>query len=68
MTLTAVGVDQFGNATPTTAIWTVTPGTLGSLTPASGPTTTFTAGTAPGSGQLTATVSTPAGPLSASVR
>ena len=65
--LTAMGVDQFGNATPTTAIWTVTPGTLGSLTPASGPTTTFTAGTAPGSGQLTATVSTPAGPLSASV-
>jgi hypothetical protein len=64
--LTAMGVDQFGNATPTTAIWTVTPGTLGSLTPASGPTTTFTAGTAPGSGQLTATVSTPAGPLSAS--
>ena len=65
--LTAVGVDQFGNATPTTAVWALTPETLGSLAPTSGPTTAFTAGAAPGAGQLTATVSTPTGPLSASV-
>jgi hypothetical protein len=65
-TLTAVGVDQFGNATPTTAAWTVTPATLGSLTPASGPTTTFTAGTEAGAGQVAATVTTPGGTLSAS--
>jgi hypothetical protein len=63
---TAVGIDQFGNEVPTSAVWIATPATLGALTPTSGPTTTFTAGSRPGAGQVTATVTTPAGPLSAS--
>jgi hypothetical protein len=65
-TFTAVGIDQFGNESPTTAVWSATPATLGSFAPASGSTTTFTAGSQPGSGQVTATVTTLAGPLTAS--
>ena len=65
-TFTAVGIDQFGNESPTTAVWSATPATLGSFAPASGSTTTFTAGSRPGPGQVTATVTTPAGPLTAS--
>jgi hypothetical protein len=64
-TFTAVGIDQFGNETPTSAVWTMTPATLGSLAPASGSTTTFTAGTIAAAGQVTAAVTTPAGPLTA---
>ena len=63
--LTAVGVDAFGNATPTAALWTVSPPTLGALTAAMGTTTTFTAGTEPGVAQVTASVTTPTGTLSA---
>ena len=65
-TFTAVGIDQFGNETPTSAVWTVTPAALGSVASAPGPTTTFTAGTRPVAGQVVATVSTPVGPLTAS--
>jgi hypothetical protein len=65
-TFTAVGIDQFGNETPTSAVWTVTPDVLGTVASASGPTTTFTAGNRPVTGQVVATVSTPAGPLTAS--
>jgi hypothetical protein len=64
-TFTAVGIDEFGNATPTTAVWTLRPATLGRITPASGSATTLTAGPRPSAGQLTATVTTPAGPLTA---
>jgi hypothetical protein len=63
--LTAVGVDAFGNATPTAALWTVSPTTIGALSAPMGPTTTFTAGTEPGVAQVTATVTTPAGTLTA---
>ena len=63
--LTAVGVDAFGNATPTAALWTVSPATLGALSAAMGATTTFTAGTEPGVAQVTATVTTPTGTLTA---
>ena len=55
----------FGNETPTSAVWALTPPTLGTLDPASGSTTTIAAGSRPGVGQLTATVTTPAGPLTA---
>ena len=65
-TLTAIGVDQFGNATPTSAVWTLTPATLGTLAPTGGTATTFTAGRNAGTGQVTATVTTPAGQLTAS--
>lgn len=64
-TFTAVGIDAFGNESPASAVWAVTPPTVGTLTTASGPTTTFTAGRRPGAGQLTATVTTSAGPLTA---
>jgi hypothetical protein len=63
VSLRAVGVDTFGNATPTPALWAVTPDTLGTLSTASGPTTTFTAGTVPGVVQVTATITTPTGTL-----
>ena len=65
-TLAAVGIDQFGNETPASAAWSVAPAGLGTLSPASGPSTRFTAGDQAGSGQVTATVTTPAGTLSAS--
>lgn len=65
--LTAVGTDQFGNAVPASAtVWTLTPGTLGSITSSTGGSTTFTAGRRTGTGQLTATVTTPTGTLAAS--
>jgi hypothetical protein len=61
--LTAIGVDAFGNATPTAALWAVSPATLGGLSVATGTTTTFTAGTEPGVVQVTASVTTPTGTL-----
>jgi hypothetical protein len=65
---TAVGVDSFGNPVPVaSAVWTLAPGTPGTVEPASGPTTTYSAGTgAAGSGEVLATVTTPFGPISAS--
>ena len=63
--LTAVGVDAFGNATPTAALWTVSPTMLGGLSAAMGTSTTFTAGTEPGIAQASASVTTPSGTLSA---
>jgi hypothetical protein len=65
-TLTAIGVDQFGNETTTSAVWTLAPATLGTLTPTAGASTTFTAGRNAGTGQVTATVTTPTGQLTAS--
>jgi hypothetical protein len=63
---TAEGVDVFGNVVPVSAVWSLAPGTPGSVAPASGPTTTYTASGRVGSGAVVATVSTPTGPLSAS--
>lgn len=65
VTLAAVGVDAFGNATPTSALWTVSPEGVGTLSTASGASTTFTAGTVPGDAQVTATITTPSGTLTA---
>ena len=65
VTLKAVGVDAFGNATPTAALWTVSPEGIGTLSAPSGATTTFTAGTTPGVAQVTATITTPTGTLTA---
>jgi len=65
VTFRAVGVDGFGNATPTAALWAATPEGVGTLSSVSGPTTTFTAGPAAGSAQVTATITTPAGTLTA---
>lgn len=64
-TFTAVGVDEFGNETPTAATWTVTPESLGTVAPAAGSTTTFTAGAVAGSGQVVATVTSATGTLAA---
>jgi hypothetical protein len=63
---TAVGVDLFGNTVPVaSAVWTLAPGTLGSVTPAVGPSTTYAATGQTGAGEVIATVTTPAGTLSA---
>ena len=63
---TAVGVDAFGNPIPSlSAAWTLAPGTPGSLSPPTGPSTTYTASGTTGAGEVVATVATPAGPLTA---
>jgi hypothetical protein len=54
---TAAGSDAYGNAIPVdSAIWSVSPAGLGTIAPASGATTVFTAGTAGGSPSVTAGV------------
>jgi hypothetical protein len=53
--LSAIGTDQYGNAVPVTAAWTVAPAGLGSIQPLSGSTVNFTAGPRGGSGTITAT-------------
>ena len=63
-TFDVIGLDQLGNEFPVSATWTLTPGTLGTVTPV-GPTVTFTAGRLPGAGQLTATVAGATGTLTA---
>jgi hypothetical protein len=66
---TAVGVDAFGNPLPSvSAAWSLAPGTPGTVAPATGPATTFTATGSVGTGQVVATVSTTAGPLTASAQ
>jgi hypothetical protein len=66
---TAVGIDGFGNPLPSvSAAWSVGPGTPGTVAPAAGPATTFTASGAVGTGQVVATVATAAGPLTASAQ
>jgi hypothetical protein len=59
--LTAAGADQFGNPVPLSATWSVAPAELGSVTPKTGPGTTFTAGAKAGSGTVTATANGLAG-------
>jgi hypothetical protein len=64
---TAVGLDAFGNPLPSvSAAWTLAPGTPGTLRPAAGASTVYTASGRTGSGQVIATVATAAGPLTAS--
>jgi hypothetical protein len=53
--VSAIGTDQYGNAVPVTAAWTVAPAGLGSIQPLSGSTVNFTAGPRGGSGTITAT-------------
>jgi hypothetical protein len=63
---TAVGVDGFGNTVPVASVvWALAAGTPGSLAPAAGPSTTYAATGRTGTGAVTATVTTPAGPVSA---
>jgi hypothetical protein len=63
---TAVGVDLFGNTVPVaSAVWTLAPGTPGSVTPMIGPSTTYAATGRTGAGEVITTVTTPAGTLSA---
>jgi hypothetical protein len=62
---TATGRDAFGNASQTAVAWSLAPRGLGSLTPSTGTSTTFTAGRTLGAGTLTATL--PSQAISASV-
>jgi hypothetical protein len=63
----AVGLDSFGNSAPATGVsWSVSPASLGTVSPAVGASTTFTAGGVAGSGLVAAAVQTPSGPLSSS--
>jgi hypothetical protein len=65
-TFTAVGIDAFGNPLPSvSAAWSLAVGTPGTVAPAAGPTATFTATGRVGTGAVVATVSTAAGPLTA---
>jgi hypothetical protein len=54
-TLNAIGADQYGNAVPVSATWTVAPTGLGTVQPQTGAAVTFTAGAKGGSGTVTAT-------------
>jgi hypothetical protein len=67
-TFAVLGVDSFENSVPVTASWSLDPPELGKLKPASGPTTTFSAGPRAGTGTITAAVTTPSGALTASAR
>jgi hypothetical protein len=67
-TFAVLGIDSFENSVPVTASWSLEPPNLGRLTPATGPTTTFTAGPRAGTGTITAAVTTDTGALTASAR
>jgi Bacterial Ig-like domain (group 1) len=55
-TFSVTGRDAYGNSVPlATATWAVSVGTPGSVSPASGLSTVFTASTTPGSGSVVAT-------------
>ena len=56
-TFTASGADAYGNAVPVTPSWSVGPGTPGTVSPATGSSTTFTPSGA-GSGSVVATSGT----------
>jgi hypothetical protein len=57
--------DSFGNLFPITATWSLAPETLGTIVPASGTTTTFTAQRTLGEATLTAVAATETGTVSA---
>jgi hypothetical protein len=61
----AAGSDSFGNAFPVSATWSLAPPSIGTIAPAAGSTTTFTALRALGEGTLSAAVGTETGTLSA---
>src|SRR5919197_1043589 len=64
-TFTASALDAYGNSVPAASVrGSVAPATLGKVAPASGNSTTFTAGKAPGAGAVTVTV----GSMSASAQ
>lgn len=65
VTLRAVGVDRFGNSSPAAVAWTIEPESRGTVSPASGPTASFVASSVPGSGVVTATLTTPEASLTA---
>jgi hypothetical protein len=67
-TFAVLAVDSFANSVPAAASWSLEPFGLGTLEPPSGPTTTFTAGDRAGTGTITAALTTPSGPLTASAR
>ena len=67
-TFAVLGVDSFGNSVPAIAAWSLDPAGLGRLKPATGPTTTFTAGGRAGTGTITAAVTVATGALTASAR
>jgi hypothetical protein len=62
----ASALDAFGNPSALPLTWSITPLSLGTVKPATGLTTTFTAAARGGSGTLTATVTGTAGPISGS--
>ncbi len=62
---TAAEVDAFGNPATAPVAWSVAPGSLGTVQPSTGATTTFTAGPRGGTATLTATVQGATGPVSA---
>ena len=64
-TFDANGTDSFGNTFPVAATWTVTPTTLGGITPGPGTSTSFTAGAGAGTGTVTATATGASGTLTA---
>jgi hypothetical protein len=64
---TAGGTDVYGNPlTTVNAAWSVSPDTLGTVSPAAGTSTTFTAGPTAGAGSVTVTVATSTAVLTAS--
>ena len=65
VTLRAVGVDRFGNATPAAVAWTIEPQSRGTVSPASGSTASFVASSVPGTGVVTATLTTSAASVTA---
>ena len=64
LTFAAFGVDSFGNVVPAAAGWSLDPGGLGKIV-SQGATAIFTAGARGGAGRVTATITGPSGPLSA---
>jgi len=65
VTLRAVGIDQFRNATPAAVAWTIEPQSRGTVSPAAGAEASFVASSVPGTGIVTATLTTPTGTLTA---
>jgi hypothetical protein len=59
----ATAADAFGNPVAVTPRWTADPPTLGNFTSVAGTETTFVAGGRGGTATITATVTTPAGPV-----
>src|SRR5205823_13248422 len=67
-TFAVLAVDSFGNSVPVIAAWSLEPSDLGTLKPATGPTTTFTAGGRAGTGTISAAVTVATGALTAGAK